>query len=235
MEIEYSRPGVKDRVIFGELVPYGKLWRTGANATTTISFSEDVTISGNKLKAGEYSIFTIPHEKRIKVIFNSDAEAREGSYDESRNAATIDVPLEDARENVERMRFTFENVEDASVDLTFSWAGKSFAVPITMDTHALVEARMEEKLREGDQPYNFYHAAAGYYLDRDVKRAVKYAEKSTEMEGRYWNVTTLARAYAAAGDKDSAIKAAEWGARLAEEGGSDYYIQVNKEIMNSMK
>src|SRR5690606_10085307 len=102
MEIEYSRPGVKDRVIFGELVPYGKLWRTGANATTTIRFSEDVTISGNKLKAGEYSIFTIPHEKRIKVIFNSDAEAREGSYDESRNAATIDVPLEDARENVER-------------------------------------------------------------------------------------------------------------------------------------
>ncbi len=229
IEIEYSRPGIKDRTIFGELVPYGKIWRTGANAATKITFSTDVNIDGNPVKAGEYSIFTIPEEDAVTVMFNSDAKASVGKYDESLDVAKVKVPFERA-ERVERLRFSIENVEDASADIVMSWAGKSFSVPVTVDTDKLVEQRMEEKLKEGEQPFNFYNAAAGYLMDKDPARAVEMAKKSTDMQPYFWNVTTLARAHAAAGNKDAAKKAADWGIKLAKESGAEYYVRLNEEI-----
>ncbi len=235
MEIEYSRPGMKDRKIFGDLVPNDQIWRTGANSPTKISFSNDVSIDGQTVEKGTYSIFTVPAKDNIKVIFNSDVEAGVGDYDSKNDVAAIGVRFEDAKDKVERMRFTFENVEDNSVDLVFNWAGKTFSVPVTVDTPALVEARMAEKLKEKDLPFTFYNAAAGYYMDKNPKKAVEWAEKSTGMKAHYWNVITLAQAYVAVGNKDAAIKAAQWGKKLALESGADYYVKLNDEIIAKMQ
>lgn len=235
MEIEYSRPGVKDRPIFGDLVPFEKIWRTGANSPTTIEFSNDVFIDGQPIKRGTYSIFTIPMNNEIKVMFNSDPKAGVGDYDSSKDVAAIGVRFDETKETVERMRFTFENMEDNSVDLVFNWANRTFTVPITVDTPALVEAKMAEKLKEKDLPFTYYNAAAGYYMDKDPKKSVEWAEKSTGMKAYYWNVLTLAKAYAAIGDKDAAIKAAQWGKKLAQESGADYYVKQHEEIIAGMK
>lgn len=236
MDIEYSRPGVKDRKIFGELVPYGELWRTGANSATKVTFSKDVSIDGKPVKAGSYSVFTIPMEDKIMVMFNSNPESSTGEYDKNLDVVTVEVPFEKSDQFVERMRFNFENVKESTVDLVFNWANRTFTVPISVDTEAHVEARLEERLREKDLPFTFYRAAADYYIkhDKDPKKAVEWAEKSVDSKAYYWNVITLAQAYAAAGNKEKAIEAAERSKKLAQEAGADYYVKLNDELIARM-
>lgn len=136
VEVTYSRPGMKGRDIFatGGLVPFGKLWRTGANAATTISFSTDVMIGGEKVEAGEYSLFTIPGESKWTVMLNSEADLRgTGGYDAGKDVVRIEVePMEFPLE-VETMTFVFGNVKDTSADLNLIWANTAIAIPISVE------------------------------------------------------------------------------------------------------
>jgi hypothetical protein len=136
IEVTYSRPGVKGRTIFAAdgLVPFGKLWRTGANAATKISFSTDVTVGGKKVEAGDYAIFTIPDADEWIFILNTDAEqSGTGSYTEDKDAARIAVTPEEFPGPVETMTFVFANVKDTSADLLLVWENTLVRVPIEVE------------------------------------------------------------------------------------------------------
>lgn len=238
MEVEYSRPGVKDREIFGALVPFDKLWRTGANMATKISFSNDVSFNGQAVKAGSYAIFTMPKEKEVMVMLNSNTDqGGTGQYDENLNVATTTVPFKKGVQNVERMRFTFENVKDDMVDLVFEWDDRMFVIPISVDTDAHAQAQLEEKMTEIQNLYRFYEDAASYYLDsgKDPRMALEWAQKSVDMKELFWNTYTLARAYVAVGDKKNAKEVAERSLQLSKEAEYQPYVERNEKLLSELK
>ena len=238
MEVEYSRPGVKDREIFGELVPFNKLWRTGANSASKITFSNEVDFNGTQVEAGTYAIFTIPMEDKIMVMLNSQYDqGGTGQYDESLNVVTTEVPFKESSEKVERMRFSFENVQDDKVDLVFSWSDMMFSVPISVNTADHVKESMDGKMKEIDGLYGFYEDAASYYLtnDRDVKQALEFAKMSTEIKEVFWNMHTLAKAYKANGDMDMAKQTAMKSLEMSKKAEYEPYIKMNEKLIAEMK
>jgi len=238
MEIEYSRPGVKDREIFGELVPYDKLWRTGANRATKITFSNDVMFNGESVEAGSYAVFTIPKENEVMIMLNSNTnQGGTGQYDENLNVATTTVPFKKSSQKIERMRFSFENMEDDMVDLVFEWDNRMFSVPISVDTEAHAQANLDEKMAEINGLYGFYEDAASYYLanDKDPQQALEWAQKSVEIKEVFWNTHTLAKAYMAVGDKKKAKEVAERSLALSKEAEYQPYVERNEKLLAEMK
>lgn len=238
MEVEYSRPALKDRELFRTFIPQGELWRTGANAATTISFSETVFIGGSEVPAGTYAIFTIPGAKDIEVIFNSDHEQSGTSrYDKTKNVATAKVPLTRTTESVERMRFTFDNVTDDLVDLSFAWGVYRFNVGIKLMTSRKVVEVIKGKLEEYERPYGFYNEIARYYVDNNMnaEQAVEWARKSVSLKETFWNVHTLARAYQAAGNTAAAMNMAEKSMEMSREAEYPAYIRLNESLIKELK
>lgn len=130
--IDYGRPSVRDRDIFGDLVPYDQVWRTGANEATTITFSDDVVVEGNAVEAGTYSLFTIPGTSEWTIILNSVVEQWGAfDYDESQDVVRVTVAPEEASHH-EQMTFTFENVTEESAEVVLQWA--TTRVPFTVET-----------------------------------------------------------------------------------------------------
>ncbi|HKK39524.1 MAG TPA: DUF2911 domain-containing protein, partial [Cryomorphaceae bacterium] len=224
--------------IFGELVPFNKLWRTGANSASKITFSNEVDFNGTQVEAGTYAIFTIPMEDKIMVMLNSQYDqGGTGQYDESLNVVTTEVPFKESSEKVERMRFSFENVQDDKVDLVFSWSDMMFSVPISVNTADHVKESMDGKMKEIDGLYGFYEDAASYYLtnDRDVKQALEFAKMSTEIKEVFWNMHTLAKAYKANGDMDMAKQTAMKSLEMSKKAEYEPYIKMNEKLIAEMK
>ena len=129
--VSYGRPSVRNRTIYGDLVPYGQVWRTGANEATTVTFSDNVQVEGQPLDAGTYGLFTVPTENGWTVIFNEVAEQwGAGEYDESKDILRVDVTPEAASSPMETMTFTFDNVTENQGTLMLRW--DDVRVPITI-------------------------------------------------------------------------------------------------------
>jgi hypothetical protein len=148
ISLNYFRPNVKDRKIFGDLVPYGKVWRTGANTATTITFSEDVSMGGQKITAGKYGLFTIPGEKEWTIILNKDA-AQWGSYtyNEGEDVLRIKVKSFAVTTKVETFTIQFTNVKAGSLDLSISWENTGVIIPFTVDFDAKVMANIDAAMK----------------------------------------------------------------------------------------
>jgi hypothetical protein len=206
VEIHYCRPGVKDRTIWGGLVPYNELWRTGANAATTISFSTDVMIDGNKLAKGKYSLFTIPTESEWTVVFNkNDDLAGTSGYQESEDALRIKVnPMQAGFQ--ERMMFSFHDLTDSSAQVVLHWEKLRVPFTVSVEVNNLVMAEAKKAIN-WQTPYR----AAGYALDNDLdlNQGEKWLEISQAVEKNYWNTSLQARFLAKSGNKKDAIKVME--------------------------
>ena len=233
MEIDYSSPAVRDRTIFGDLVPFGEMWRTGANSATTLSASEPFMVGTKKVEAGKYAVFTIPKAEEITFILNSNTDqSGTGDYDETLDVARVTVPFKMNNQGTERMQFTFENTTTDGSDLTFRWADRMFVVHITVPTAEIVEKNAKAKIASGDVDFNFYNGAANYYLDSgDNLKALEMAKKSTELNAKFYNQYTLAKAYQVNGDKENAKKAAQKSLELAEAAKYDHYIMLSKKLL----
>jgi len=237
MEVEYSRPGAKGRTIFGDLVPFDKLWRTGANLATKITFSNDVKFNGSAVEAGTYAVFSIPMKDKIKVMLNSNVnQGGTGSYDESLNVASVEVPFVKSPMPVERMSFSFENIEDTKADLTFMWSDMMFSIPINVDTDAHVMAAMEDRIKEINSVYGFYEDAASYYLkgDKDKVKALEMAKKSVMVKEVFWNMHTLAKAYQANGDNKMAKETAMKSLEMSKEAEYEPYVKMNEKLISEL-
>lgn len=235
MEISYSSPGVKDRVIFGGLVPNNEVWRTGANAPTTLTASESFVIDNQTIDAGTYSIFTVPGTDKISFILNSNPKAGAGNREKKLDVVRIEVPFNKETTVTERLQFTFENTTINHTDIVMRWSDRSFTVPVKVDSRKTVETNFRKKQNEFASEYSLYSDAANYFYEiGDYKMAVEMAEKSTKLSKKFWNTHMLAKAYAAVGDKKNAKEAAQESMKLSAEAKADNYVKMNEKLISEL-
>lgn len=214
--VSYSSPGVKGRPVFGALVPYGELWRTGANSATTLQSSRDFTFGGVHVPAGTYALYTIPGKDEWAVILNSNATAAgTRDYDEKKNIARITVKPADSPFR-ERMTFIFSDTTDDSSRLDLEWDKLRVSVPITVDTKAYAAANIDSSLNDAWRPH---WASARYLLDTggDLSKALGYVDTSIAIKPTWWNNWVKAQILAKQGKRSDAIAAAEQAQQLGRD------------------
>lgn len=232
VKVEYSRPAMKGRTIFGGLVPYGEVWRTGANANTKITFSYDVTIGGKELKKGTYAIYTIPNAKSWEVIFYSDATnwGNPAKWDESKVALKTTVEVYPLPMKIESFTITFDDLSNDSAVLGILWentyVGVKFDVPTDKTTLKSIETAMAGPTK------NDYFQAATYYhtAGKDLKQALEWMKKSTAGDDpAFWYLRRMSLIQADLGDKAGAIATAKKSLAAAEKAGNADYVKMNNE------
>ncbi|WP_289644604.1 DUF2911 domain-containing protein [Maribacter aestuarii] len=233
--VDYSRPSMRGRTVFGDLVPYGKLWRTGANAYTKISFDTDVTIDGQPVEAGMYSIFTKPGEKNWEVFFYTDTEGggTPSDWDESKVVAKATVPVYVMEMPVETFTITIDDVKSNGANLGIIWENVYVAIPFEVPTDATVMKSIDRAL--GGPTAGDYYAAAVYYASegKDIKKAKEWMDKAMQMTEKpaFWQLRQQSLILAKAGDKKAAIEVAKKSLAAAKEAGNDDYVKMNTDSL----
>lgn len=226
--ITYSRPSAKDRVVFGDVVPMDKLWRTGANAATKIAFSKDVTIEGKPVKAGEYSLFTIPAKTGWTIILNSDVKASTGSYKQENDVLRFNVTAVMVQDYVESFTINFTNLTQKSAVIELVWEKTAVRFKVENEVDAVVMEQIK-KQTAGVSP-NVYFAAARYYYDtnRDLAQALKWIDLAfAAQEPTFWMLRQKALIQAGLKDYKGAITTAELSTVKAKEAQNDEYVKMN--------
>jgi len=238
--IEYARPSVKNRVVFGDLVPYNKLWRTGANWNTKISFDNPITVGDETLAPGTYALYTIPNPFEWEIIFYKDASnwGLPEEWNEDLVAVRLKGEVMTLPLNFETFTIGFDSVMHDSANLQIIWEKTYVTIPLYFDTDAIVTASIDETL--GGPKANEYYAAAVYYLeaDKDMNQAKEWINTAIEMMGKdteYFVYRQQALIYAKLGNRKEAIKAAEKSLELAKEAGNEDYIRLNMRSLESWR
>tara|TARA_R110002049_G_scaffold175107_1_gene342411 strand:+ start:4863 stop:5756 length:894 start_codon:yes stop_codon:yes gene_type:complete len=235
--LEYSRPSMRGRTVFGDLVPYGKLWRTGANKNSIITFTNDVVVDGITLKAGSYAIFTIPNENSWEVIFYSDTEnwGTPQKWDDTKVAAKTIVKAYPIPFDVETFTMDFNNLTNNGAILELLWEKTYVAVPFEVPTDAIVSKAIEKAMNGTSA--NDYYAAAVYYLQegKDIAKAQEWMEKAISMipNPAFYQLRQLSLIYAKAGNKNAAIETAKKSLAAAEKAGNADYVKMNKDSLKA--
>jgi tetratricopeptide (TPR) repeat protein len=240
--IKYSRPGVKGRTIYGGLVPYDELWRTGANAPTRISFDKAIKLEGKSIPAGDYVLFTIPGEREWTVIIYGDVKVRNtGAYSKDQDIARITVAPVKLADAVESFTIGFDNLRDDSATLNLDWANTRVPVKINLDTAAQSSQLIDEAMKN---PANLtageYASAANFYFQQnlDLDKAAAWMAKAVAMnkDAYYWQ-HTYAKILAKQGKKEQALEEAKASLAKAKaaEGGDNGYIKMNEALIASLK
>ena len=230
--VDYSRPSMKGRKIFGGLEQYGNIWRTGANARTKITFSSDVTINGNTLAKGTYAIFTKPGETAWDIYLYT---AYKGSgapkkLDMEKVAAQLKVTPTKLATNVETLTITFDNLTKESAFFNLMWENTSVGFTFTTPTDTMVTKSIDSAMA-GPSAQDMFSAAV-YYLqnEQDINKAKTWIDKAIEMtagQPRFWYLRQQSLIHAKAGSTKTAIAAAKMSLKLATEAGNDAYINMN--------
>ncbi|MBD1262545.1 DUF2911 domain-containing protein [Maribacter polysiphoniae] len=233
--VTYSRPAMRGRTIFGDLVPYDKLWRTGANKNTTIEFSTDVTIDGQELKAGSYAIFTKPGKTSWEVIFYSDTNnwGTPQKWDDSKVAAKTTVEVLTMPMDVESFMIVIDEISNDAATLGILWEKTYVGVKFEVPTDATVMQNIDKVLNGPGA--DDYYAAAVYYssTDKDINKAKEFMDKAMAMtkEPAFWQLRQQSLIQAKAGDKKGAIATAKKSLAAAEKAGNADYVKMNKDSL----
>lgn len=236
VSIEYSRPNMRGRTIFGDLVPYEKMWRTGANKNTMVTFSDDVMVGEAELKAGSYAIFVTPIEKSWEVVFYSDTEnwGTPREWDDTKVAAKVTADVYPLPMSIETFTISFDDLSNDSAVIGMMWEKVYVGVKFEVPTDKSVTAAID-KIMAGPGADDYY-AAARYYLeaDKDIKQAVKWIDMAIDMtndEPRFWWLRQQSLIHAKAGNKDKAISAAKASMAGAKEAKNEGYVKMNMESL----
>ena len=234
IEVDYNRPSKRGRVIFGNLVPFGKIWRTGANSGTEISFSTDVSINGENINKGTYSIFSIPNEDSWQIIFYSDTDlwSVPRNWEESKIIFQSNFKSNTNNKVIETFSISFEDITNNNVNLVFSWDDTNVIVPIDVPTKSLVEDQIKSIM--GDDPKSSdYYSAAVYYLQENINLdiALKWMNKAIEMieNPRFFQLRQQSLILAANGQYKNAIKVAEKSLELSIQANNEDYVKMNND------
>jgi hypothetical protein len=235
IEIDYSRPSAKGRTIFGDLVPFGKMWRTGANQNSMITFGDDVIIDGNTVKKGKYALFVTPKADNWEVVFYTDTEnwGTPEKFEESNVAARVNVKPEMLNRPVETFTISLNNVDNDFVHLEFAWEKTIAAVKIEVPTKKLAMANID-KVLAGPSAGDYFSSAQYYYQSNgDIAKALEYVNKATEMTSAkgtpFWYNRLKSLIQAKSGDKKGAIETAKASLEAAEKAGNTDYVKMNKD------
>ncbi len=233
IEITYSRPSMKGRAIFGDLVPYGSLWRTGANAQTTFMFGEDVKLNGTAVKAGKYSVITKPGKNEWTVML-CDPKVAANTYKAGDEIATFTAKPVKLPMQVETFTIMLSNQAANSLEIDLIWSNVEVPIKVEADIDTKVMAQIDKVMNGDNLPY---FAAASYYFEngKDMKKALEWADKAVAQQPTaYWVAHLKAKVQAKTGDKKGAMETAKKSMELAEKAGNMDYVKLNKDLMASM-
>lgn len=236
IEIVYSRPNMKGRVVFGDLAPMGKLWRTGANAATKVTFGEDVKVGGVAVKAGSYVLYTIPNKDEWEVILNKGLNNwGVDGYKAEEDVAKFTVKPMTLPMNVETFTMQIADVMPASANIQIMWEKTAVAIPVTADIDPKILKSIENAMNVDNRPY---FQAASYYFEtgKDLTKALTWADKAIENNPKaFWIMHLKAKIQAKLGDKASAKATALKSIESAKEAKNDDYVALNEKLIISMK
>jgi hypothetical protein len=236
VEIVYCRPAARGRAVFGNLVPFGKVWRTGANENTTISFSEDVVIDGKTLPKGKYALYTIPKIESWEVIFYSTTNnwGNPEVWNEANVVLRTTVKEEAMSKPVESFTINIGNITADTADLDMAWENSSVSMKFTVPTQKEVLANIE-KVLAGPTSADYFSAAQYLYQSNgDNAKALAYMDKAMEMstEKPYWYTRLKSLIQARAGDKKGAVETANLSLTAAETAKNQDYVKMNRESIS---
>ncbi len=237
VSFEYSRPGVKGRVIFGDVVPFGKVWRTGANATTKITFTEDVKLEGNDVKAGTYGLYTIPNKDSWDIMLYKDLTlgGNVAEYKQENEVLRFKVKPTVLGNKVESFTINMDNVLPTSATIELMWENTRVPIMLTTDIDAKVMKNIDASLTNDNRPY--FQAASYYYENnKDLKQALTWVNKATEQNPKaYWIMLLKAKIQYKLADKVGGKASAEKTIALATEDKNDDYVAMAKKLMADNK
>lgn len=244
VKIDYSRPSAKGRKIFGDaatvVVPYGKIWRTGANAGTKITFSDDVKVEGIAVPKGEYLIFSWPGATEWTVSLYKDIKlgGNTDGYDKAQEAANFKVKAEKLTERVETFTISIGDItaDSKSAKVQIAWENTSVKFTIVADFDAKVMKSIEANTKVN--PNNYYNAAV-YYLEngKDLKQAMEWMNKALEGNAnpQFWQLYQKARIQKGLGDKAGALATSKASWEGAKAANNRDYQMMNEELQKSLK
>ena len=236
IELSYSRPNAKERVIFGELVPFGKVWRTGANQASTLTFGEDVTIGNKKIAAGKYGLLSIPNKNNWILIITKQLDVTSPSaYKEENDLVRVDVKPTVGANKVETFSMQFTNVKSSSCELTLQWENTTVSLPISTDVDSKVMSQIDNIMTKDNLPY---FNAAMYYMEsgKDLNKALSWFNKAVEQNpGAYYMYFQKASCLAKLGKKQEAITTATKSLALATAAKNPDYVKLNEDLLKTLK
>ncbi|MDP4605955.1 MAG: DUF2911 domain-containing protein [Flavobacteriaceae bacterium] len=240
VHLVYSRPSARGRVVAGDLIPYGEVWRTGANASTKISFSTDVVIEGHKVPAGQYALYTIFNEQEATVILSKNIELW-GSigYSADDDQLRFNVPVKHPTSSYETLTMSFSDFTMNSANFNIKWDHTKVMFSIVSQVDELVMSQIKQQVID-NAPTNpgVYFQAAGYYFDtqKNDRMALEWVDKAIagNEQKQYWVVHLKAKIQARLGEKSAAKATAESSIELAKAAGNPDYIRLNEKLIASL-
>lgn len=236
IEISYSRPGVKGRKIFGELVPFGKVWRTGANAATTIEFGEDVTIEQTKVVKGKYGLLTIPGEKEWQIIITKDIDVTSpNDYKIENDIVRIPAVPVKLLDTVETFTIDVQNIKPTQADIQIKWENTGVSFTAIADIDEKIMKAIDKELATDRRP--FYQAATYYFENnKDLNKALEWSTKAVENNpNAYWMSHLKAKILLKLKDYQNAIATAEFSLTKSREGKNEEYVKKNQKLIEEIK
>lgn len=232
LDVVYSRPAVKGRTIFGDLVPYGRIWRVGANASTKFSTNTPLRIHGNELQAGTYALYAFPYADHWEVVFhNNTGHWGDGrtAYDPAEDAFRIRVTPESIPYSQENFLIAFDSITHNSAVMHWIWEQTRVAIPIEVNTQAAMEAGIQDALANNPSAQTYYEAAR-FYQEEGIKfkESLTYLDKALELGGNtYYFHRVRSLVLADLGRFAEAIQAAQRSRDLAAAEGKDEFVRMN--------
>ena len=235
--VEYSRPSAKGRVIYGDVVPFGKVWRTGANSATKITFGEDVKLEGNAITAGTYALYTVPNKDSWEIIIYKDLTlgGDVSNYKKENDVAHFTVKPKALNDKVETFTIEFANITSTSVVIALNWEKTRVEITAVADIDAKIMKNIENSVIKDNRPY--YQAASYYYeSNKDLVKANEWADMAIANNPKgYWIYMLKAKIQAKSGDKKGAIATAEKVIVIATEEKDDAYVAQAKKLIEENK
>ncbi|MGZ3847665.1 MAG: DUF2911 domain-containing protein [Flavisolibacter sp.] len=236
VELSYSRPGMKGRRIFGDLVPYGKVWRTGANSATTLSFSDSVSIGGVAIAPGKYGLLSIPGPDQWILILSRQTDVTSpAAYHEESDVVRFSAKPSLVKDPVETFTMQFANVKSTSADLQLMWDNVVVSLPIVSSVENRVMAQIDNIMNHDNRPY---FQAAMYYMEtgKDLNQALAWLDKAIEQNpDAFFIYHQKANVLARLGKKEEARAAAEKSMELAKKAKNDDYVELNRKLLAKLK
>lgn len=236
IEISYSRPGVKGRKVFGDLVPYGKVWRTGANNATTITFGEEVMIGGTKVPAGKYGLLTIPDQNEWTIIISkSTSTTSPADYKEADDLVRVKAKPATMPFSIETFMISVDDIKSNSCTIGMGWETTWVAFEVTADVDSKVMSQIKNTMEGDNKPY---FNAAYYYIEnnKDLNKAVEWLDKAyAQNPDAFWILYQKARALKMLGKKTDAVATSNKSIDLAKKAKNDDYVKLNEDLQKTLK
>lgn len=233
IQINYSRPTMKGREIFGALVPYGAMWRTGANGPTNVTFGEDVTVGGKAVKAGKYNLVTIPNRTEWTVVLVKE-DQNAFNYKEGNDVARFTVEAKKLPFEVENFTILLSDQTANTLNIELIWADTYVDIPVVANIEEQIMGQIDNVMNKDNRPY---FAAASYYFDnnKDLNKTLEWATKAADAQpDAYWVRHLLAKVQAKAGKKVEAKATALASKALAEKAGNMDYVRLNENLIKGL-